>query len=561
MKKHFSLKEKIALVVISLFAFCFALMVIVFLHLVETLIADNMVEQFVRENTQLAGQAEILLEKGADTAQLQAFVENCVKENSHLAYAVAIDTSVTAVAHSDVQKIGKQYLDDTAYTVPAAQEGVVMTSQFWADVQNAWTYDVMCPIYVNGSLWGSMDVGIYNSTVDVIIDRARGFGIGMALIMLVFSGILVNLYCNYEFKAIKEIVKICDAMGTGDFTVAVRKKLLARGDEVGNIASALGDMKLNLSRLIHQVENHAQGVISILEELNKNAGNTQEKALDIVHISEDALVSTGEQSALTETNFRMTQEISKGMEDIALAISNISETSAETTEEADAGAGKLDVVVSQMGKIETNVEDTYEKMQELSRMSDTIQNAVQLISDIASQTNLLALNASIEAARAGEQGKGFAVVAGEVGNLAVESGKAAEEITKMIVEIQNCIKNCVALMDDGSRFVKEGMELATGTKESFADIIKKISNVSEEIMNVSVVTEEVTSGTGELNSSINKISSLAGNVYKNTEGVSDNVKIQEGMVEEMLQKILYLSSLSKDLMEGLEVFKIEETEG
>ena len=33
-----------------------------------------------------------------------------------------------------------------------------MTSQFWADVQETWTYDVMCPIYVNGELFGSMEL-------------------------------------------------------------------------------------------------------------------------------------------------------------------------------------------------------------------------------------------------------------------------------------------------------------------------------------------------------------------------------------------------------------------
>lgn len=72
-----------------------------------------------------------------------------------------VDTTVTAIAHSDVEKIGKSYSDDIAYTVPAAQDGVVMTSKFWADVQNAWTYDIICPIYVNGVFFGSMDIGIF----------------------------------------------------------------------------------------------------------------------------------------------------------------------------------------------------------------------------------------------------------------------------------------------------------------------------------------------------------------------------------------------------------------
>ncbi|MDE6980497.1 MAG: hypothetical protein K2P60_03675, partial [Lachnospiraceae bacterium] len=322
MKKQFSLKGKIALIVISLFGLSFAVMVFVFLHFMEGLIAENMVAQFVREDTQLSKQVGILLEKGADTQELQSFVEECVQQNSHFAYVVAIDTTVTAVAHSDTEKIGKSYLDDTAYTVPAAQEGVVMTSQFWADVQKAWTYDVMCPIYVNGTLWGSMDVGIYNSAVDTIVASIRTIGIIAALIMVLVSGVLIVLYCNYEFKAIGEIVKICNAMGTGDFTVDIRKKLLNRGDEVGNMADALQNMKVNLSRLIHKVDGHAQRLSLISENLNSSAGSTQEKAYDIVQISENAVISTGEQSNLTQTNSQMTQEIARGIESIAATLTN-----------------------------------------------------------------------------------------------------------------------------------------------------------------------------------------------------------------------------------------------
>ena len=239
MSKKVSLKAKVTLTAIILFIASFATMSFVSLHFMEDMISEHMIVQFINEDTQLAKQVSILLEKGADTQELQSFVEECATQNEHYAYVVAIDTSVTAVAHSDTGKIGKSYLDDTAYTVPAAQRGDVMTSQFWADVQKAWTYDVMCPIYVNGSLWGSMDVGIYNYTVDTIVNKIRTITLTVALIMLIASGGIMILYCNFEFRSIKDIVKICDAMGMGDFTTDISSRLLNRGDEVGNIANAM----------------------------------------------------------------------------------------------------------------------------------------------------------------------------------------------------------------------------------------------------------------------------------------------------------------------------------
>ena len=184
------------------------------------------------------------------------------------------------------------------------------------------------------------------------------------------------------------------------------------------------------------------------------------------------MAETGEQSDLTGANSQMTQEISKGMENIAQNISNISTASAETVQEAQAGADKLELVVGQMSEIEHKVANTFTQIQELSEMSNTIQNVVQLISEIAAQTNLLALNASIEAARAGDQGKGFAVVAGEVGNLAEESRKATGEITKIIMDIQSCIKGCVVLMEEGTGSVKEGISLAAETKSCLPGLLR-----------------------------------------------------------------------------------------
>jgi methyl-accepting chemotaxis protein len=73
---------------------------------------------------------------------------------------------------------------------------------------------------------------------------------------------------------------------------------------------------------------------------------------------------------------------------------------------------------------------------QLAESSAEIGTVVKDITSIAEQTNLLALNATIEAARAGEAGRGFAVVAGEVKDLAHETARATEVISRRVEAIQ-----------------------------------------------------------------------------------------------------------------------------
>ncbi|MBN2752670.1 MAG: PAS domain-containing protein, partial [Rhodospirillaceae bacterium] len=121
------------------------------------------------------------------------------------------------------------------------------------------------------------------------------------------------------------------------------------------------------------------------------------------------------------------------------ATSNVQTVSA-AAEELSSAISEISRQVTESSRISS---DAYEEagrtntiVKGLAETADRIGAVVGLINDVASQTNLLALNATIEAARAGEAGKGFAVVAGEVKNLAGQTARATEEITKQISSIQ-----------------------------------------------------------------------------------------------------------------------------
>ncbi|MGF3027470.1 methyl-accepting chemotaxis protein [Methylobacterium aquaticum] len=89
-----------------------------------------------------------------------------------------------------------------------------------------------------------------------------------------------------------------------------------------------------------------------------------------------------------------------------------------------------------LGTATDRAEEARAFMLALAKASEEIVGVVDAIAAVSRQTNLLALNATIEAARAGEAGRGFAVVAGEVKALAIETGRAAEDVRHRIARLR-----------------------------------------------------------------------------------------------------------------------------
>lgn len=132
------------------------------------------------------------------------------------------------------------------------------------------------------------------------------------------------------------------------------------------------------------------------------------------------------------------------------------------------------------------MEENFEEINSIVQVINVIQEKTNVINDIVFQTKLLAFNASVEAARAGELGKGFAVVAEEVGNLANMSGQASKEITEIILngsqQIKQIISNTKSANEVMSKenliVVDKGSIAAKKCGEVLSDIIDGVESVS-----------------------------------------------------------------------------------
>ncbi|MDD2972406.1 MAG: methyl-accepting chemotaxis protein [Lachnospiraceae bacterium] len=551
-----TLKSKIILFCVLVSVVGFAMFSITNTEIVKNKVEGMLVEKAIQETKQIGKQAEILLEHGATVEELQNFVNDQVTENPDtIAYAIVIDKTIAAIAHSDEQKIGKNY-GTGGPEENAAVKGQIEASKFWADVQEAWTYDIMVPIVVNGQQYGAMDVGIYENQILNFISELTWVAVISVIVIMVLISIMMLIVCNCLFRSFQVLVGKCNKMGEGDFTEEIEEKMLKRKDEIGSMATALNNMRVNLQNLIKETKIQTTNIVELSEVITINSSSTDEIAKSITADMKKNAEDSEKQDTLIDETSLMVGQINEGMESVATNMQNVSETSTSTVTDAEKGYLVVENMMQQMTKISKEVNSTSEIIQALSKKSSEIESVVSFITGIATQTNLLALNASIEAARAGAQGKGFAVVAGEVGNLAEQSSKAANEIVGLIKEIQNNTEDSIRSMEGSRQSIEQGLGLAEEAGTNFQGILKQITGMAEEFTSISAIAEEVTASTNNLLSSVEEISKISKDVNAGSHSASESMEEQCRNMADVMDASEVLNLMATQLQELVKDFKL-----
>ncbi|MGB8428295.1 MAG: PAS-domain containing protein [Pseudolabrys sp.] len=213
--------------------------------------------------------------------------------------------------------------------------------------------------------------------------------------------------------------------------------------------------------------------------------------------------------------------------DGAVSASNEASTNVETAAvAADELSGSINEIGRQLAKTTEIVrsavgeaQGTNHQITAMAQAAQKIGDVIKLIRAIAGQTNLLALNATIEAARAGEAGKGFAVVASEVKSLAVQTAKATEDISRLIMAVQAATSSAVSAISRISGRMQEIDSCATAVSAAVEEQSAATGEISQSVASASDGAKVVVSVLGEVTGAAAQTRQSAENVLTASQAV------------------------------------------
>ncbi len=277
----------------------------------------------------------------------------------------------------------------------------------------------------------------------------------------------------------------------------------------GNLGSLTAGIKL--------VGNNTSEILAMV----MNTGNAlNESTQTLSGASNNLSTSSNQQAASLEETAAALEEITSTIQANTLATNKMSQLAQNVTVSARNGQDLAN--------------QTAKSMDEINKEVSSINEAIEVIDQIAFQTNILSLNAAVEAATAGEAGKGFAVVAAEVRNLANRSAEAAREI-KNIVEL-------------ASRKAKEGKNISDNMIEGYKELNENISNTILTINEVAGASKEQEKGIVQINDAINLLDQAT---QKNAQ-VADQISTMAENIANMSNSLVTAAAKASFLQDSLD---------
>ena len=326
------------------------------------------------------------------------------------------------------------------------------------------------------------------------------------------------------------------------------KRLQATHGALGRIGEDLASSSHESAAAISQIMANIDGV--------RRQTAFQTSSVDKMSTSVDAVVKGVERlDALIETQVSGSVQASASIEQM---VGNIASVSASVQKMAMRFESLMKA--SMEGRVKQEAVDT--RVKEISKQSEQLLDANEVIAGIAAQTNLLAMNAAIEAAHAGEAGKGFSVVADEIRRLsetsAEQSRKIGSELTRIKVGIGEVVEvsreseasfsTLHAGIEETDVLVKEIEGAMAEQKEGSRQILEALRDMSSASSEVKDKASEMKSEAGNALSAMQELSGASSTIS----GSMDEMSVGSQEINQSAQTVAGLAEQTNERIKEME---------
>jgi methyl-accepting chemotaxis protein len=326
-------------------------------------------------------------------------------------------------------------------------------------------------------------------------------------------------------RPITGVTRSMEALARGDLSVTITDD--NRGDEIGTMLRVVRAFKDSLVEAARRREQEAEealadagkraALIEMAEKIETDAGvvvaQIGERTRTMTTIAEEMSTLAGQTGAAAQSAAGAAAQALSNAQTVASAAEQLSASIREIGGQVSQSSAVVNQAVAAGTEARSTIETLNERVGRIGAVAD-------MISDIAAKTNLLALNATIEAARAGEAGKGFAVVASEVKQLANQTARSTEEITRHIGEVRTATGASVTAVGRIEHTISEINTIANSIAAAVEEQGAATAEIARSVTETATAANEMNSRNSEVSAAAEQTGRYAGEVLDNTKALN-----------------------------------------